>query len=133
MAFLSGTRVLDLTDERGLLAGRVLADLGADVVQVEPPGGSSARQRIPRPPSDPATSYVWEAYAANKRGIIADLESPAGQQLVRDLAAVADVVIGGVVRSAAPTFGQHNRVVLAELLGYDDEHIDRLATAGVLR
>ena len=38
----------------------------------------------------------------------------------------------GVVRSAAPTFGQHNRLVLADLLGYDDDRIDRLAAAGVL-
>ena len=35
-------RVLDLCDERGLLAGKILADLGADVIQIEPPGGSSA-------------------------------------------------------------------------------------------
>ena len=43
MAFLSAYRVLDLTDERGMVAGRMLADLGADVVQVEPPEGSTAR------------------------------------------------------------------------------------------
>ena len=41
---LSPYRVLDLTDERGLLCGKILADLGADVVQIEPPGGSSARR-----------------------------------------------------------------------------------------
>jgi benzylsuccinate CoA-transferase BbsF subunit len=39
----------------------------------------------------------------------------------------------GVVRFAAPTFGQHNRVVLRDLLGYDDDRIDRLTAAGVLR
>ncbi|MFJ3212672.1 CaiB/BaiF CoA-transferase family protein [Streptomyces flaveolus] len=94
MTFLAGTRVLDLTDERGLVTGRILADLGADVVQVEPPTGSTARQRIPRPQApEPRTSYVWEAYAANKRGVVADLDSAEGQALVRDLAAVADVVI----------------------------------------
>ena len=42
--FLSGYRVLDLTDERGIVAGRMLADLGADVVQAEPAG------RVHRPP-----------------------------------------------------------------------------------
>ena len=42
--FLSPYRVLDLTDHRGLLAGRLLAQLGADVIQVEPTGGSSARR-----------------------------------------------------------------------------------------
>ncbi|MDQ0382773.1 CaiB/BaiF CoA-transferase family protein [Amycolatopsis thermophila] len=98
MAFVDGLRVLDLSDERGLLAGRILADLGADVVQVEPPSGSSARRRAPhlRAPGGsprPDASYVWEAYAANKRGIVADPGTPEGRDLVRRLAAVADVVI----------------------------------------
>ena len=91
--FLEGVRVLDLTDERGLLAGRILADLGADVVQVEPPDGSPARDRLPRPRDQShRTSYVWEAYAANKRGVVADLDTPEGQRRVRELAASADVV-----------------------------------------
>src|SRR5688572_8144371 len=54
-------RVLDLTNERGLLCGQILGDLGADVVQVEPPGGSSARRIGPfyedRP--DPDRSLFW--------------------------------------------------------------------------
>ncbi|GEM_PF-2691767 len=58
MAFLDGYRVLDLTDERGLLAGRMLADLGADVVQVEPVGGSTARDR---PPYGTVTGGLAEA------------------------------------------------------------------------
>ena len=41
---LSDLRVLDLTDERGFLAGKILADLGADVIKVEPPGGDCARE-----------------------------------------------------------------------------------------
>ncbi|MCP3985429.1 MAG: CoA transferase, partial [bacterium] len=41
---LSPYRVLDLTDESGLLCGQILADLGADVIQIEPPEGSSARR-----------------------------------------------------------------------------------------
>ena len=40
---LSPYRVIDLSNERGLLCGQILADLGADVIQVEPPGGNSAR------------------------------------------------------------------------------------------
>jgi len=46
-AMLAPYRVLDLTDERGLLCGKILADLGADVIQVEPPGGSTARRIAP--------------------------------------------------------------------------------------
>ena len=46
-------RVLDLCDERGLLAGKILADLGADVIQIEPPGGSPARNVGPFYGDDP--------------------------------------------------------------------------------
>jgi crotonobetainyl-CoA:carnitine CoA-transferase CaiB-like acyl-CoA transferase len=91
MGFLDGYRVLDLTDERGLLAGRILADLGADVVQVEPVGGSTARSRAPHAPD--GGSYFWDAYAANKRGIALDLGSVEGRRTLRDLAAAADVLI----------------------------------------
>lgn len=109
MAFLTGYRVLDLTDERGLLAGRMLADLGADVVQVEPPAGSSARARVPRVPGH-ASSYLWEAYAAGKRGIAADLDSAGGQRVIRQLALVADVLI----ESSGPAVQQPRQ------LDYDD-------------
>ena len=44
---LSDYRILDLTDEDGLIGGMILADLGADVIAVEPPGGNSARRRGP--------------------------------------------------------------------------------------
>src|SRR4051812_18451618 len=91
MGFLDGYRVLDLTDERGLLAGRILADLGADVVQVEPVGGSTARSRAPHGPD--SGSYSWDAYAANKRGIALDLGSAEGRRTLQDLAAAADVLI----------------------------------------
>jgi crotonobetainyl-CoA:carnitine CoA-transferase CaiB-like acyl-CoA transferase len=92
---LSGYRVLDLTDERGLFAGRLLADLGADVVQVEPPTGSSARLAAPR---SATTSYTWDTFAANKRGIVADLDTDEGRHLLRRLALRADFF----VESAGP-------------------------------
>jgi crotonobetainyl-CoA:carnitine CoA-transferase CaiB-like acyl-CoA transferase len=96
MGFLSGYRVLDLTDERGLIAGRMLADLGADVAQVEPPGGSTARSS---PPLDPGgDSLFFDAFAANKRGVTADPDTEQGAELIRQLAAAADILI----ESAAP-------------------------------
>ena len=48
---LTGIRVLDLTNHRGEMAGRVLADLGAEVICVEPPGGSRSRDREPKRPN----------------------------------------------------------------------------------
>ncbi|MYD65508.1 MAG: CoA transferase [Chloroflexi bacterium] len=93
---LAPYRVLDLTDETALLAGRILADLGADVIQVEPTGGSSAR-RVPPLAGDevPALdrSAYWSAYAANKRGVAIDIAHPAGRELLLRLAASADFLI----------------------------------------
>ncbi|MFN2538728.1 MAG: CoA transferase [Mycobacteriales bacterium] len=88
---LDDLRVLDLTDERGLLAGRLLADLGADVVQVEPPAGSPARSVAPL--AADGSSYYWRAYTAGKRSLVADLESPQGRAAITRLAAAADVLI----------------------------------------
>jgi crotonobetainyl-CoA:carnitine CoA-transferase CaiB-like acyl-CoA transferase len=90
MGFLDGLRVLDCTDERGLVAGRLLADMGADVVQVEPPVGSSARDA---PPLSDGRSLYWETYAANKRGVVCDLGTAAGRAALRDLAAQSDILI----------------------------------------
>jgi len=48
---LSPYRVLDLTTERGMFCGQLLGDLGADVITIEPPGGSPARRFGPRSPT----------------------------------------------------------------------------------
>jgi crotonobetainyl-CoA:carnitine CoA-transferase CaiB-like acyl-CoA transferase len=92
MGLLSPYRVLDLTNERGLLAGKLFADLGADVIQVEPVGGSSARHIGPFVADDPEgeRSLYWDAYACNKRGITCNLDCEAGQDLLRQLCLKAD-------------------------------------------
>ena len=92
---LSAYRVLDLTDERGLLCGKILADLGADVVQVEPPGGSAARRIGPFYQDDvhPEKSLFWWAYTANKRGITLKLDSVDGAALLRRLIKEAHFLI----------------------------------------
>ncbi len=92
---LSPYRVLDLTDQRGQLAGQILADLGADVICVEPPGGSPARAVGPFAGDDPSPerSLFWWAYARNKRGVTCNLNHSDGQALVHRLAASCDFVI----------------------------------------
>ena len=92
---LSPYRVLDFTDQRGMLAGQILADLGADVIAVEPPDGSSARTVGPFAGDEPGSdrSLFWWAYARNKRGITCNLDHSEGQALIRRLAASADFVI----------------------------------------
>ena len=90
---LSPYRVLDLTDERGVLAGQMLADLGADVIQVEPPGGSSGRGVAPFFADRPDESIYWAAYTRGKRGITCNLEAERGRELLLRLAETADFVI----------------------------------------
>src|SRR5262249_46671402 len=95
MSLLSPYRVLDLTTERGLLCGQLLGDMGADVVKVEPPGGSPARKFGPffedRP--HPDRSLFWWAYNRNKRGVTLDLERPEGRELLKRMVADADFII----------------------------------------
>jgi benzylsuccinate CoA-transferase BbsE subunit len=92
---LDGLRVLDLADASGYLCGRTLADLGADVVKVEPLGGESGRWEPPFADDQPGLdrSLAWLAGNSNKRGIVCDLDSAEGQDVFRRLCAVADVVV----------------------------------------
>ena len=88
-------RVLDLTTERGLLCGQILADLGADVIKIEPPGGSSARKLGPfyQDQEDAENSLYWWAYNRNKRGVTLDITRSEGQSLLRRLAQDAKFLI----------------------------------------
>lgn len=88
-------RVLDLTDEKGFLCGKILGDLGADVIKVEKPGGDPARRLGPFYQDDPhpEKSLYWMAYNNNKRGITLSLESKTGQEIFCRLVQTADVVV----------------------------------------
>lgn len=92
---LAGVRVLDLATERAELAGRILADLGADVLKIEPPGGVRARHLPPfdRRPGHEGDSLTWAAVGIGKRSVVADLATEAGRGLVRELALRADVLV----------------------------------------
>ncbi|WP_420435759.1 CaiB/BaiF CoA transferase family protein [Candidatus Poriferisodalis sp.] len=89
-------RVLDLSDHRGQMAGALLADLGADVILVEPPGGSAARDVTPfvaGREGDPEASLWFWSYNRGKRSVVLDLDDARDRQRLRDLAATADVLI----------------------------------------
>ncbi len=92
---LAGVRVLDLADEKGALAGKLLAGLGADVILVEPPGGSRMRSIPPfwQGAPDPERSLFFWFYASGKRAITLDVDSAAGAARLRRLVAGADVLI----------------------------------------
>lgn len=88
-------RVLDLTDVRGQIAGMILADLGADVVRVEPPGGSAARRAGPSLREGPESerSLSFAAYNRGKRSVELDLASDGGRAAFLGLVAGADFVL----------------------------------------
>ncbi len=92
--WLSSYCVLDLTDQRGLLAGQMLAKLGADVIQVESPSGSPARAMAPFAlgQNGGRHSLYWSAYAAGKRSVSCDLTTERGRNLLRQMLATADFV-----------------------------------------
>ncbi len=92
---LDGVRVLDLTSEMGHYAGKLLADLGADVIKVEPPGGDAARGLPPFHADHPGreTSLRFWYFNANKRSVTLDLSQYDGRYLFGRLAQTADIVI----------------------------------------
>jgi len=92
---LHGIRVVELANEKCAWAGKLLADMGADVILVEPPTGDAARHYGPfledRPGAD--RSLYWWHHHTSKRGIVLDLAGEVGRAALRKLAASADVVL----------------------------------------
>ncbi|MGI8926367.1 MAG: CaiB/BaiF CoA transferase family protein [Tepidiformaceae bacterium] len=109
---LAPYRVLDLAGERGMICGQMLAALGADVIVIEPPGGSPARGLGPflEDKPGPERSLTWWAFNRGKRSVILDLQTEAGRESLRALAASADVLVESGAPGAMATLG----------LGYDD-------------
>ena len=97
---LSSYRILDLTDDRGELASMMLGDLGADVIKIEPPEGSSSRRLPPFLGGAPESerSLQFFAFNRNKRGITLDLATDAGKAELLRLVEGADFIF----ESAAP-------------------------------
>src|SRR5512139_2771760 len=91
---LSPYRVLDMTEGGCMLGGRMLGDLGADVIKIEPPGGSRSRiAPFYKDIRDPNKSLFWWAYNVNKRGITLDISQPEVQGLFKLLVKTADIVM----------------------------------------
>jgi crotonobetainyl-CoA:carnitine CoA-transferase CaiB-like acyl-CoA transferase len=87
-------RVLDLTEGGCLLGGRLLGDLGADVIKIEAPHGSPSRiAPYYKGIADPEKSLFWFAYNANKRGITLDITKKEGQEIFLRLAKTSDIIL----------------------------------------
>lgn len=94
-SFMEGFRALDLTNEKGFLCGKILSDIGVDVIKIESPFGDPSRLVGPfyHNESDPQKSLYWFAYNANKRGITLDIECAEGKKIFSRLVDDADFVI----------------------------------------
>src|ERR1700761_9203710 len=92
---LAGLKVLELADETGHFCGKLLGDLGADVIKIEPPGG--APNRAVGPFADdvphPERSLSFWYYNTSKRSVTLDLQTADGGQLFRRLAASSDIIL----------------------------------------
>lgn len=109
---LEGIRVLDLATALAEATGRVLADLGAEVIKVEPPGGCESRFAPPfagpRPEpgtGDPEASLFWRAFGLGKKSVVLDLDDEAGRERLRALAAGADILIESFTPGAMDALG----------------------------
>lgn len=93
--FLKGFRALDLTDLSGQLCGRVLADLGMEVIKIEPPGGDPVRNLAPfiTSPDGKRLSTVFAHLNAGKASKVLDLNGETGGAQLRELVKTADVLI----------------------------------------
>ena len=92
---LTNYRVLDMSGPMGVYCGKLLADMGADVVKVEPPGGDPMRRIGPFVHDEPGPerSLYWLQFNTNKRSVTLDVTSPEGRELFLRMARAADVVL----------------------------------------
>ena len=128
---LSGVRVIELADEQAEYCGLILAGLGADVIKVEPPGGSPTRRIGPfyKDQNDPERSLFFWQYNRGKRSIALDLQQPADQAQFRDLAATADIVLESTPTGELASLGldaeslrqSHPELIVARVTPFGDD------------
>lgn len=120
--------MLELADEKGSYCGKLLADLGADVIKVEPPGGDPARFAEPqiRTPSGERQSLSFLYMNTSKRGVTLDLRRAEGRELLLQLARGADLVLETFVPGTLDDLGlgyrqlrqENARVVVTSITGF---------------
>jgi benzylsuccinate CoA-transferase BbsE subunit len=104
---LAGYRVLDFSDEKGQLCARLLGELGADVIKVEPRDGDATRQNGPffRDEQRPESSLYWWTMNAGKRSVTCELRLEAGRNLAARLVEKSDVVVESWAPGKAAEYG----------------------------
>ena len=128
---LDGLKVLDITQVMaGPFCAMMLADLGADVIKVEPPSGDSTRQM---PGASGTDSPSFNALNRGKRSIVLDLKSGAGRDALVRLARASDILIENYRPGVMDAFGlgyaalakENPRLVYASISGYGQTGPDR--------
>jgi len=131
MGALTGLRVLDVTQVMaGPFCAMLLADLGADVVKIEPPAGDSTRQM---PGAKDRESPSFNAVNRGKRSVVLDLKTPRGRDVLEQLARTADVfvenfrpgVLGALGLGYESLSAINPRIVYASISGYGQTGPDR--------
>ena len=127
-AALTGYRVLDLCHDHGMLCTKIMADLGADVIIIEPPTGMVTRTRGPfyHTLADPEKSLYFWYFHTNKRSITLNLDTPESQTLFKQLVRTADVLVetsppGSLSRLGlgyADLCALHPRLVMTSITGF---------------
>jgi crotonobetainyl-CoA:carnitine CoA-transferase CaiB-like acyl-CoA transferase len=112
---LAGVRVVEIADERAEYVGLVLAGLGADVIKVEPPGGSPTRSIGPFADdiADPERSLFFWSYNRGKRSVALELDSTEGKTTFEALIERADVLIDSTARDFLASVGSARNDLLA--------------------
>ena len=113
---LVGLRVLELTGEHAQFCGKLMADLGADVIKIEPPGGQETRNVGPflNDEEHPERSLYFWHYNTSKRGVTLDITKPEGKEVFRKLSATAGLILESLPAGYMPGLG----------LGYEDLSAD---------
>ena len=133
---LDGIRVVEIASSWAAWGGRALAELGADVVVVEPPGGHHTRTLGPfaGDQAHPDRSLWWWYYNASKRSVVIDLDDSPGRDRFRRLVDGVPAHLSRTdwrIEQGAPLLGQHNREVFCDLVGLSDEEFTALDQDGV--
>ena len=118
---LTGIRVIELADEQAEYCGLTLAGLGADVIKVEPPGGSPTRRIGPfyEDRVDPERSLFFWQYNRGKRSIVLDLARSDDRDRFRALVASADVLLESTPRGELDAQGLGASTLMRQISGPD--------------
>jgi len=125
---LEDLRVLEIADESGVYCGKLLADMGADVVKIERPGGDATRRIPPFLDDTPGAtrSLFFLGTNTSKRSVTLDLERAEGQRLLLALAAQADIIVETLPPGRLEDLGigwtklhaEHPALVLTSITGF---------------